>query len=126
MIYQAITTGTPSYSQVKRKNPIDWNKTLDKAIKLENDGDVESLSYLDANMRSQSSDWVTCACGSQCNVINRYFDGAPVDPGLRDLGSVFYNMICRSNYSGAKETLEKIELRSSLLIKEYYSLKGNE
>jgi hypothetical protein len=62
--------------------------------------------------------WVTCACGNQCNVLGRDSIGCPDDYKLRHLGIEFYHHVESFEIKEAVKTLEQIEERSALLIKE--------
>ncbi|MFT5347789.1 MAG: hypothetical protein ACI9M3_000823 [Bacteroidia bacterium] len=98
-----------TYTESKHNTPVDWNEFLNQ--KEIANGEWELASAF-------SADWVTCACGTQCGVIPRDRFGAPKDILLQDLGLEFYYAIKYRNILGSKETLQKIELRSSELINE--------
>ena len=65
--------------------------------------------------RLKSDEWVTCACGNQCATIPRIL-GVPVDATLLNLGIDFNRCIDKRNIKLAKETLFKIEARSSEIL----------
>lgn len=63
--------------------------------------------------RKKSSNWVTCACGELDERIPRRELGyAPLDHGLRDLGSDFYEFVSRDLFVPAAKTLIAIEARA--------------
>ena len=113
-----------SYAEFNNKIPFDWNKFLNKKKYSED----ELGSAKDA-----ARSWVTCACGSQCHIIPRDQEdkSRPLDSKLYELGLDFYNAIqymqdpsdsentktFEDNKETAIETLQQIELRSSILIK---------
>tara|TARA_R110000772_G_scaffold249530_2_gene363959 strand:+ start:78730 stop:79161 length:432 start_codon:yes stop_codon:yes gene_type:complete len=126
------------YSVKQGRKLINWNKRLNQLEK-----DIKKLTkskFLRKSERLQklAGEWVTCACGNQCDVIPRYskdlanhFKGEPKDSALSDLGLKFHVDIEEINIrvyndesakqvkkaiKEAKETLNKIELRSAILI----------
>lgn len=99
-----------SYSQVNKKKPFDWNAFLDKAIK----GKTTEKENWKATKLAMN--WVTCACGNQCDVIDRLDDGCPKDDDLEHLGHTFFHDIEDENWKEAKQTLKEIEKRSAFLI----------
>jgi hypothetical protein len=105
-----------TYAESKRRKPFDWNKFLSK--KNISDRQWDKAEQLAAN-------WVTCACGGQCDVIPRYPRGAPIDNRLCNLGFDFYCYISSNDIDGAKETLMAIEKRSEYLIKKIRAKKHN-
>jgi hypothetical protein len=101
-----------TYAEAQGKTPFDWNEFLDRAIM----GEISKDEY--NNARYLSDNWVTCACGNQCDIIPRDRFSRPKDPNLKKLGIIFnYEIICES-YGAAKETLSLIEARSAKLIAE--------
>jgi hypothetical protein len=117
-----------TYTQACGKLPFDWNGFLSKANYTN-----EDLIFADTKARS----WVTCACGSQCNVLPRDGQGQPEDPLLKNLGLRFMYAIGamfnahNSDYDSAiqiedfatarrdaKEILQQIEDRATDLILE--------
>ncbi len=111
-----------TYAESKKKKPFDWNAFLKQ--KSYTQGEVSNAGVLAGN-------WVTCACGNQCDIIprNEDWDGEPTDKKLAALGSKFcdnisfledaviYGENIKTPQKKAKETLKKIEARSSQLIK---------
>lgn len=123
-----------TYAKDRGKKTFDWNKFLNKehyTLKQ-----LEKASLL-------SGDWVTCACGNQCNIIPRHNLGEPSDILLASLGRSFYHKIVEmqqdlffkyntklktqknkyiisfnKNRRAAKKILKQIEKRSAKLIKE--------
>lgn len=100
-----------TYAKQKGK-PFDWNKFLDKAITKGVTASEQSKA------EKLAGDWVTCACGNQCSILEREGDGEPVDSELNTLGLDFNDEIHAENYRGAKKTLQAIEKRSAKLIAE--------
>ena len=92
------------------EKPFDWNDFLDRG----NRGQINGWELNRA--RSLSGDWITCACGNQCDVIPRYESGCPIDEELYHLGLRFHSCIAKENYSFAIHLLSEIEARSTYLI----------
>lgn len=103
-----------------RIKPFDWQH----ALKYPGMYDSGTLSR-------KAKNWVTCACGTLCELIPRYNkstmdgnfsstkkDGAPIDWPLRKLGISFYSHVENENWKAAKTTLDKIEKRSAQIIAE--------
>lgn len=113
-----------TYTQLSGRKPFDWFKALEAK-------NIKTLSIMGASDLSfRSSNWVTCAVGNQCGIIPRDNIGRPIDEKLLELGNVFSHNITalRSHINWpqdaehfrkiALETLNKIEQRSSEIIKE--------
>tara|TARA_R110000850_G_scaffold49576_1_gene122203 strand:- start:1610 stop:1921 length:312 start_codon:yes stop_codon:yes gene_type:complete len=98
-----------TYTESKNETLFNWNKFL-------NQKEITEKEWSFA--KDLSVDWVTCACGNQCDVIPRYGGGGPKDILLYNLGMSFTYAIDTKNIQYAKDTLHKIELRSSELINE--------
>ncbi|MFT5347790.1 MAG: hypothetical protein ACI9M3_000824 [Bacteroidia bacterium] len=98
-----------TYTESKNKTPYDWNEFLDQKEITEKEWD---------KAKDLAGEWVMCACGSQCDVIPRWPAGGPKDELLYNLGMKFAYAIDNKNIQYAKETLQKIEVRSSELINE--------
>ncbi len=96
----------------KLKKVFDWNTFLKKAVA----GKVSESEIHTAEIRA--ADWVTCACGNQCAVLERDDDGQPLDGLLESLGYKFMNNIDNGRFQEAQKTLEAIEKRSAVLIKQ--------
>jgi hypothetical protein len=102
-----------TYSETKAEQPIDWNERLTQKSITEEEWEEW---YEDA------SNWVTCACGNQCDTIPRdIFTGEPKDDYLCDLGALFAGAIASKNITSARKTLAKIEKRSAELIQQSIS-----
>jgi hypothetical protein len=102
-----------TYSERKKKPPFDWNKFLDRAINDQiTDKEYDKACDL-------SADWVTCACGNQCEILPRDEDGEPLDGELYSFGLTFNKEIEEQKYKDAKKTLDRIEKRSTKLIKKH-------
>ncbi len=64
-----------------------------------------------------AGNWVTCACGNQCDIIPRQFPtGAPIDSQLAILGIKFQDAIKAGHSNHALQILDQIEARSIYLI----------
>jgi hypothetical protein len=76
----------------------------------------------------KSENWITCACGNQCDIIPRNGNGKPDDPLLLELGIRFFGAIRAmlddegEDFVAAREYAKKIlmdiEKRSAELIAE--------
>jgi hypothetical protein len=118
------------FSEDYRETPFDWNEFLNK--KKFKSTEIEDAYRIAAK-------WTTCACGNQCAIIPRKYDGEPEDNILRELGIDFFMAIKRmeeskewiyavdpnesylkqlfeKNREKAKLILKKIERRSLILI----------
>ena len=89
-----------------------WYTELDKAIKKE--PSEETYMYL----KICADDWVTCGCGQLCKALPRNLDGKPKDRKLSTFGIYFANCIYFKNWHKALKILNKIEARTSQLLKE--------
>ena len=67
--------------------------------------------------RDKSGSWVTCACGQLCSSLPRSNVSGPVDSTLNRLGVMFFEDIENECWKLAKHTLDKIEERTSYLLK---------
>jgi len=132
------------YTPIKlhREADFDWFKILEKQVLLkavfhryyDNDNIPERmkdkiLEYrslymkLRSDLKIKSGNWVTCACGSLCNVIpNRYGvkSEGPLDERLYQLGSLFHRNVSDEEWNEAMWTLEAIEIRAMELISAIY------
>ncbi len=103
------------YAESKNKPAFDWNEFL--ARSSWSNEDLLIATDLAAN-------WVTCACGNQCEIIPRRTHGCPVDFELKDLGLKFSEAIGFMRWArdpsfsaaGAREILAAIEKRSAHLM----------
>jgi|SRR6478609_391082 len=109
----------------------DWNEFL---TRLE-------YEYIDiAQAKGLAADWVTCACGNQCEVIPRTDFGTPEDSVLAYLGQEFYYSISDLYFDlkddvsftrlymsqcKARILLNQIEERSGILINRIYNERIN-
>lgn len=112
-----------TYAEKEHRPVFDWNTFLNKG-----EYTIEELHHA----KILSNNWITCACGNQCDIIPRRSDGCPKDWELAMLGYRFnttieqlYDDYHYSDYSSiaywldnAKNTLYAIEKRSVQLIKE--------
>lgn len=105
-----------TYSELCGTPAFDWNIALDKAIA----GKLTSAEIVE--LKSKANKWVTCACGNLCSIIPRQIidgykmKGEPIDHELSGLGYYFNAHITNQYWELAKETLQKIESRSKILI----------
>lgn len=65
------------------------------------------------HMEIMSASWVTCACGSQCQIIPRYPGGMPCDYILATLGVIFDKAVMKRDAKRSLAVLGLIEKRSS-------------
>lgn len=113
-----------TYAESQKEPPFDWNSFLNMPYKR---FDFDKLG----KAKSLAGNWITCACGNQCDVIPRHSEGTPDDLKLANLGVSFYTAIQGMfNTYGfkeddfayyverAKELLTQIEFRSSEIILE--------
>lgn len=107
------------YSVSQGEQATDWWVELTILEQLKEKGE-ENWTTEERNKVIQLSilagQWVTCACGNQCEIIPRN-GGAPVDGELHHLGLRFSSDVDDLNIEEAALTLEKIEKRSETLIK---------
>lgn len=115
-----------TYAESKNMKTINWNGVLNALSK--DNLNSKQIKYF----AEKSADWVTCACGNQCDVIPRTDDGEPYDDELDDLGVEFCMLWQRVGlFTYAKQTdkikrtvkelmitLDLIEQRSIFLLKE--------
>ncbi len=99
--------------QVEEKKSINWNTII--ANKLAG----KRVRFSQDVLNELAGSWVTCACGNQCDVIDRNSWGEPYDDQLRDLGYNFTSNVEDENWKEAKRNLAAIERRSTVLIREY-------
>lgn len=109
-----------SYAESKGKPKFDWWEFL------RNDpASISDASWEYAEELAQS--WVTCACGTQCDIIPRKeglpsnTDGSPVDEVLATMGGDegFFGAIRNRNLEKAADWLYLIEIRASQLIEKH-------
>lgn len=103
-----------TYAEKQGEKAMDWNVFLDKAI----DGNVPFQGYQHTQALGFASQWTTCACGNQCDIIPRNARGEPCDIVLSGLGCDFYISICNAGWGEAKGILMEIEKRSQEIIDE--------
>lgn len=99
-----------TYAEAQGAKPFDWWAALNDPPEA---GSIEHGDLCDL-----SEEWVTCACGNQCDIIPRDNVGAPYDYRLDILGRNFHGCVKVANWQSAKATLSKIEARSAELIAE--------
>ena len=108
------------YSETKSEWIYDWPTIID---------DLEADRYTDAGKNEcvvAAAMWPTCACGNQCDAIERLWTGEPRDYVLTERGVQFaddilalaYNVAAprANNASAARRTLAIIERRSAELL----------
>ncbi len=112
-----------SYSSACKLRPFNWNRFLNR--KRYNELALDKAV-------DRSGNWVTCACGNQCNSLPRDWAGVPADNTLRLLGATFCDDICHMSdrFTGGDEaglnkyrkkaliTLSRIEARSNTLLRQ--------
>lgn len=123
-----------SYSQTESGSIFDWNTALQTAVFLKKlttaKSNFNTEPYQEAYKRFReeledlASDWVTCACGNQCSVLERDSYGIPEDRNLRLWGIEFAQNVEDEAWHLAKRTLKKIEQRSAKLIAQHYKKKA--
>ena len=96
-----------TYTETEGQDPFDWNAFLNKEFITED----EWFEAWDL-----AGNWVTCACGNQCDIIPRDAHGIPDDSILNGLGIDFHVSIAHEDSLEAKEVLKLIEERSAFLI----------
>ena len=89
-----------------------WYTELNKATKSE--PSEETYLYL----IKRAGSWVTCACGELCKALPRKPNGQPKDHKLFKAGCLFAVCIDDKNWRKALVVLNKIEARTSQLLKE--------
>jgi len=95
-----------TYSESRGRKPFNWYKELTK------------INPNWPELEEKAMDWVTCACGNQCDIIPREHYGMPQDYILVALGGDdgFAKAIKRKDVEGALYFLGEIEKRSAYLI----------
>jgi hypothetical protein len=99
-------TTTKTYAEANGAAPFDWNAFLSI-------GHTEE-EWEAANVLSQ--EWVTCACGNQCDALPRNRHGEPLDPELFWAGNEFNSAIHERDMAEAQRILAKIEKRTGHLL----------
>lgn len=102
------------FSVSKGNSFTDWWKELDKLETLNSHSLIDEIEH--RRLTGLAAKWTTCACGNQCEIIPRNPLGAPEDETLASLGTDFYRQVKHRDAKSARETLERIEKRSALLI----------
>lgn len=100
-----------TYNKANKGQPFNWNKFLNRKESTISEREWTKAKKLAGN-------WVTCACGNQCSILDRDDQGEPLDNLLSTLGCDFYQDIAGRDIKTAKHTLKQIERRSAELIKE--------
>lgn len=106
------TNTEQTYAETKKNKRFDWRGALEIAVQEWIEEDEHD------DLCSGSSQWVSCACGNQCSIIPRNWEGRPNDTTLENLGTEFYYSIQNRDYQSALDNLAKIEARSAILIAE--------
>lgn len=96
-----------TYAETENELTFNWNEFLDKKEHTQEEMD---------NAITLSGRWTTCACGNQCSVIPRSYDGEPKDEILSKLGYEFFTCIESEDFERAKRVLRLIDNRSAYLI----------
>lgn len=98
-----------TYAESQGKKPFDWNAFLAVPRTA---GEWSAALFF-------AKDWVTCACGNQCDAIPRDRTlGYPIDHKLRDYGSCFTSAIRERDRQRAIYLLVQIEKRSAEILAE--------
>lgn len=118
-----------TYAEAAGKKPFDWNAALRILYSEMTHDKIDEMAMFAGN-------WVTCACGNQCEIIPRIWSSAiPKDRLLAILGMRFYDCIHgmqmsfhvanKANFNRFRRSaivcLAKIEARSAEIIKEMQS-----
>lgn len=103
-----------TYAETQGKKPFDWNAFLEKESYTED----ELYQAIDSAI-----DWVTCACGNQCDVIPRGYDGKPLDRRLKKLGREFFVCI-KTMYYYFKADEEQFENCRHLAISTLHAIEA--
>lgn len=129
-VIEILSTCEPSFAETKKtwsivdymgdslRKSVKASFNWVKALKAKNISDGDWIE-----MNSRAGEWVTCACGNQCNIIPRTVWGVPYDSTLERLGLEFFHTIQEKNSTAALSVLEQIEIRSAQLIEEIKSQK---
>lgn len=99
-----------TYSETKGKPPINW---WDRIERLDTVDEEEYLQWCE-----DAKDWITCACGSQCDIIPRNEFGVPVNYDLKSFGDSFCVFIRNRRKDKSTWALKNIEHISNRLINE--------
>lgn len=101
-----------SYADQHGKWVYDWPEIL---TRMEN----ESFTHEEyEEWRTAADNWVTCACGNQCDELERNEMGQPYDGNLYKLGLQFSWRIHQKMPKHARRILTQIERRTQQLLKE--------
>lgn len=95
-----------TYAELNETEPFNWFEALN----------AKDIDWVE--LGNKASSWVTCACGNQCDIIPRKYNGQPADTILAALGGRdgFYGAVKNKNRIDALYYLEAIEQRSAFLI----------
>jgi len=103
-----------TYAESKQMSKFNWKEWLEAAVR-------KSPTRMDRYKKSEMAvNWVTCACGNQCDQIPRDTSGMPRDKDLADLGGKFYSAVHSGYYESALGLLELIEKRAAELLTDIY------
>tara|TARA_R110000823_G_scaffold15045_4_gene49222 strand:+ start:446 stop:754 length:309 start_codon:yes stop_codon:yes gene_type:complete len=100
-----------TYTELNNEKPFDWNEFLNKK-------EITELEWNEA--KKLAKNWVTCACGNQCNIIPRHGSGCPLDEDLYVFGDTFSFHIKNQSVEYAKNSLFLIEQRSAYILNNLY------
>lgn len=100
-----------TYAESQGYAPFDWNKALDREH-------ISGEQWIEMEMKAEQ--WVTCACGNQCDAIPRHEFGEPLDAALSTLGGsdAFLRAIYDRDANQAKVWLSLIEFRAAQILQE--------
>lgn len=91
----------------------DWFDVLDRLIAGEKPSDTDR-----AEIHARGGPWTSCACGQMCKILPRDSSKCPKDEILKGLGADFARMMSAGDYKSARAILDKIEKRSTELLRE--------
>lgn len=106
----------PTYCKEVAKKCINWHWEL-SIFNLFRDWD---------KLAKLAQGWVTCACGNQCIIIPRNYNGVPKDEELKRLGNQFSWAVTDRKRTKALVILGWIEERSQQLINEIHERDRNQ
>lgn len=107
-----------TYAESKGAKPFDWNEFLERARRGETSEQELNLA------RVLAGNWITCACGTKCDVLPRDLRGCPKDVDLAKLGLIFQSEVLRGDWGFAQLILADIESRSAELLAQMNEGKG--
>lgn len=89
-------------------------------------GTLQLNSTQAAQLRRDSEQWPSCACGQLCSTLPRHGNGRPIDAELASLGMSFFHAVEDERWTAALNLFNKIEARSTTLVNEIEKAKQAE